>query len=172
MVQTAKVKEITHTEMPQRETEPTVINQTSIGTEVEYGGLLGREVRHQIGVSEPQAATSPTEALETKLPTLGVVEFPRDEDAKRNQRARANALMDAECLGFLGLFGKRKILHVEELNEHIKQTKDWLKLSLLIRADYLETLDSTVRITPEGLAAWHQLGQFKRLRDHSAAATE
>ena len=91
--------------------------------------------------------------------------FLQNEDSEKNRRARANALMDAQCLYYLKLFNKDKALYVEDLNECLEQTKDWLKISMLIRADYLEALDSTVRITPEGLTAWEQLNKFTHIRD-------
>jgi hypothetical protein len=167
MIQRTSNKEVTSTQLPQRETKPTVIDETNTVIEVEYGESLKREVQRKIGVRLSHAIASETEALETKLPVVGVGESLRDDDARRNQRARANALMDLECLGFLELFNRRRILQAEELSEYIKQAKDWLKLSLLIRADYLETLDSSIRITPEGLSAWRKLEQFKGLRDRT-----
>lgn len=82
-------------------------------------------------------------------------------DAAKNERAKANALMDEDCLVFLQLFYQKKVIFIDELQEYIKKPKQWLKLSLLIRADFLETLDSTVRVTPDGISAWNFLSRFK-----------
>lgn len=71
--------------------------------------------------------------------------------------------MDVECLGFLKLFCGNEQLMVDELSKYITRNTDWLKIALLIRADYLQSLDSTVRITSEGIAAWTDLNRLHNL---------
>lgn len=105
-----------------------------------------------------------TEGVERETPAASTTGLVVNEDTKKNQRAKANALMDAECLPLLKLFSERKTLFVDELGKHLRGPKDWLKISLLIRADFLEALDSTVRITPEGQEAWNRLRDFARGR--------
>jgi hypothetical protein len=48
------------------------------------------------------------------------------------------------------------------LDEYMQNKADWLKIALLVKADLLENLDSTVRITGEGARAWMELQRFKK----------
>lgn len=158
MEQTSRLKEVIHTELPERHTG--IRNETERSSET---SLLVPDNRKKLYSSKLQASTLGTEKEETESSILCPGEFPRDGDARKNQRAKANALMDIECLPFLKLFNEHKSFYVDELSQYLKQPRDWLKVSLLIRADFLETLDSTVRVTPEGQAAWEYLNQFRRL---------
>ncbi len=162
MVEKARFEAITHRTVSEVETEDVERDQTEKGTETPRSFQLAERAL-RIAAPEPSATASVVEAMQGEQPIRPVTEFPRDGDSKKMERARANALMDAECLHFLRLLKKHKYLSVEDLNSYIGKPKDWLKIATLVRADYLEALDSMVRITPEGLAAWEQLNQLRKL---------
>lgn len=133
--------------------------------------LLDRGVK-RIYLKEPRIANytveSSGEITESQQRLPSVRETIGAEDVERNERARGNALMDADCLRFLRMFSQRKYLYVDDLNKEIAEPKGWLKITMLVRADYLESLDSTVRITPEGLAAWESFRQLSEFRHDEA----
>ena len=106
-------------------------------------------------------AASTTDTVEPRQVLRRPSEQQDDEDARRNRRARANALMDAESLNLLKLFNEHKTFYVEDLSERLDRLTDWLKIALLVRADFIEVLGSTVRVTPDGLAAWKQLDALR-----------
>jgi hypothetical protein len=111
--------------------------------------------------------TYTAEAGETpKEPSYERLPAERDQAAegvRKTEEARASALMDRDCLRFLRVFSKDRYLTATELNERMTELNDWLKIALLVRADYLETLDSTVRITPSGQRAWEDFNKVMRL---------
>jgi len=167
MAQITKPEIITHTDVNELPAEQLEENQTEESIEIP-SDVLGGEGALHISALDLGTATSITGETERERSMQSTRVSLPDEASKRNERARANALMDSECLHFLRLFSKNKYFHIDELNEHVKQTSDWLKIALLVRADYLETLNSTIRITPEGQAAWQQLGRLRNLRSNEA----
>ena len=90
-----------------------------------------------------------------------------NEELERNKRARANAIMDRRCLEFLELFNQQGPLAADAISEFIKDNGDWLKIAVLIRADYLQNLDSVVRITQDGLQALLELNKMKEIKKDS-----
>jgi len=70
---------------------------------------------------------------------------------QRHQRARANALMDSACLFLLEKFGERQYIDINDLGLVIAGPLGWLKVCLLVRADFVEIIGSDLRITQEGV---------------------
>lgn len=134
-------------------------NQTEVEIEVEQS-VSDYDSR---SFSEIEEVT--TREGETDISEVYFREKDKEKEKDKNRRARASALMDGRCLHYLDVFKKNKALYVEELNERLEHTKDWLKISMLIRADFLETLDSTIRITTEGIEAWDLLNQLRNMPD-------
>lgn len=142
----------------------TEADQTEITLETSHPFAMSQEVQHLSAV-ESHATESAAEMGKKEEGIVSLREFDKDEEARKNERARANALMDIECLRFLRLFSEDHYLKIDDLSQHIKVTTDWLKIALLIRADYLQALDSTIRITTDGLAAWAELNQLEKVSD-------
>lgn len=155
MVQISKIGEVTYTATSERSVR---IDETE-GRPEQSTPSLERTKFLDSDKLQVCAQRTEREKSEPSVPYIGY--FPQDDDAKKNRRAKANALMDAKCLLFLKLFNESKTLCIDELTHHLEQPKDWLKISLLIRADFVEALDSTVRITPEGRQAWDRLTQLR-----------
>ncbi len=107
-------------------------------------------------------AESETEFMARERTEYKTKERKPEEDRIKNQRAKANALMDTRCLTFLNMLYKKGQLKVDELNEHIDENNDWIKIGLLMRADYVGSVDSSVRITDEGIYALEQLYDLKK----------
>lgn len=161
MVKASSSERIMETKATEQHDEPVMANQTEVEAEIARDKILDRPW-HSPSL-ESQITKAVTERAETEASAESLKEFPQDEDAEKNRRARANALMDMECLGFLKLFCDKEQLMVDELSNYVTRNKDWLKIALLIRADYLQSLDSTVRITLEGLEAWTELNRLQNL---------
>lgn len=156
-----------HTEATEVANEFTEADETEITLETTGPFAMSQEVQRLRAV-ESHVTESAVEMGEKEEEMLPLPEFDRNEEARKNERAKANALMDIECLRFLKLFSKSHYLKIDNLSQHIKVTTDWLKIALLIRADYLQALDSTIRITPDGLAAWAELIQLEKASSSEA----
>lgn len=147
-----------NTEIPEELNEQLVVDDAEVRTDL---ALVGGESEEKI----------------TDFGTASSAEgiFERREDASirvvgsyadlimQGERVRASALMDVNCLKFLGLFYDKRQLRVDAICEYIERDDDWLKIALLIKADFLESLDSMLRITADGAEAWVELQQFKKM---------
>ena len=112
------------------------------------------------GITQLSGSTLTSDTAEEKggIP-LGVAPASRNgvsksKDNVRNEKARASALMDLRCLEFLEVFMRERELGVETLGDQMETPKDWMKIVLLARADFVEPLDGVLRITSEGDEAW------------------
>lgn len=152
---------VIHTEAAEVANGFTEADQTEVTLETSGPFAMSQEVQH-LEAAESHVTELAVEMGEEEEVVVPLPEFDGNEEARKNERAKANALMDIECLRFLRLFSKSHYLKIDELSQHIKVTTDWLKIALLIRADYLQALDSTIRITPDGLAAWAELTQLEK----------
>jgi hypothetical protein len=97
------------------------------------------------------------------LPVVAPVS-PATRKTEAEEQKKASALMDRECLMYLAELSNGKIVHANELSKMISEPRSWLKVAMLVRADFVETLDSSVRITDEGLAAWGMVQRLARKR--------
>lgn len=162
MVQTIRPEEITDTELTELAAEPIITNQTERSLRVTRRAIPTEKIIRP-GIHEYFTASSVQDNAEFEWSGLVPEEPPRNGDFEKNEHARANALMDAGCLHYLRLFIKKQYYSADELSEHMKQTSDWIKIAILVRADYLQALDSTVRITPQGISAWERISQLKKM---------
>jgi hypothetical protein len=114
-------------------------------------------------ISDFATASSAEEVVERRPIASVKWPTPYEDLITKRVRARASALMDVNCLKFLGLFHEKRQLNVNTLGEHIEKNADWLKIALLVKADFLENLDSTLRITADGVEAWVELQRFQKM---------
>jgi hypothetical protein len=164
------VQRVIHETVPITEGHEIQVNQL-IGSQTEkdidkQSEGISTERVVQLGVPDANtictAAREDMEVTEIVSPSQSRESRIQDEEAQRDYRAKANALMDADCLQVLRLFNDKKYIIIGELNNLIKNPKSWLNIATLVKADYLEIMDSTVRITPEGKTAWEEFGQFQK----------
>ncbi len=162
MAPMAKAEEGSNTWQTEQQTGRNQVDQAESDTEITFGAGHGQaEGRIEPAEIDTAVAASTTDTVEPRQVLRRPSEQQDDEDARRNRRARANALMDAESLNLLKLFNEHKTFYVEDLSERLDRLTDWLKIALLVRADFIEVLGSTVRVTPDGLAAWKQLDALR-----------
>lgn len=80
-----------------------------------------------------------------------------DSFRRRSEQAKAVALMDIGCLRLLGAFCQQGKFYIDSMGELVSTPQDWIRIALLVRADFIEPLGSIVRVTSEGKQAWKDL---------------
>ena len=163
MAQIVKLSENYRTEMPDIQSGQWSDEDAGLSTETTE--CIPYEEKQRERSVDISTASSSDELLEKE--TSYISDRALNEELQRNERARANAIMDQRCLEFLQLFNQKGPLTADEINEFVVNTGDWLKIALLMRADYLQNLDSVVRITQDGLSALLQLNKVRELNKSS-----
>ncbi|GEM_PF-4703582 len=161
MARIVRLKDSYQTDLPERQPEQISWEEKEGITGVSWVSPSEEDIT--IGYVDFGTASSPKEITEKEDKSGLLRGHEEDEDSIRNQHAKANALMDSDCLRFLELFTEKEYFGVDQLADHIGEYRYWLKIALLVRADYLQVLDSTLRITPEGQAALADLNKLKAI---------
>ncbi len=159
--------EIYQTEVGEVQAEQPEIGGEEMSTEA-GSYVMAREATAELGVPDLSTSSSAEEIEKREGIITGQKKQMPNEDSIKNERARANALMDSRCLDFLSLFSEKEQISVNELSEYIEINDDWLKIALLIRADYLQGLDSTLRITSEGATDFKRLSSIRELSEQES----
>lgn len=161
MARIVRIGESYQTDLPEEQSEQISWGEHEDITGVSWAGLCEEGVT--IEDFDFGTASSPKEITEVEDKSGFFGTRDKNKDSVRSQHAKANALMDSDCLRFLELFTKKEYFVVDQLAKYIEENRYWLKIALLIKADYLQVLDSTLRITPEGLVAWADLRKLKEI---------
>jgi hypothetical protein len=144
-----------NTEMPEKRNEQLATDDAEVRIDLALAEEVSKEKIEDFGTASSWKRIIERIATSSGGPYVDLI--------VKGERARASALMDANCLKFLGLLYDKRQLSVAAICEHIEKNDDWLKIALLIKADFLENLDSMLRITAEGVEAWAKLQQFKKM---------
>ncbi|MBI4338802.1 MAG: hypothetical protein HY680_02475 [Chloroflexi bacterium] len=118
------------------------------------GALPAGALRDETDSSLTLSAFRPRDAMDEASP------IRRPAWLEAQQRARALAVMDQIALSYMASLAHGKIEHVNEFATKVEEPRGWLKLASLVQAGYVELVDSSVRITPEGQAALEALRDF------------
>jgi len=150
-----------HTEIP--EVRDATIRKEESGSiiDAEELGGMSEETLWKYGY-DVGTSGSETEFMSSERMEYRTAERKPEGDRIKNQRAKANALMDTRCLTFLNMLYKKGQLKIDELSEYIDGNDDWIKIGLLMRADYVGSVDSSVQITGEGIYDLEQLYDLKK----------
>jgi len=158
MARLFRLQDSYNTEVPEKRTEQFADDAAEVRTDlVLEEGISPEKIPDFATASSVEEIIEGRPIASMKWPT------PYENLITKNVRARASALMDLNCLKFLGLFHEKRHLNVDALGEHIEKNADWLKIALLVKADLLENLDSTLRITADGIEAWVELQRFQKI---------
>ena len=141
----------------------------------EAGNVLASTASAELGEGGPASATlSWEQEAGTTSPGRRSGGPPPAEarQLRSSQEASAAALMDAKALLYLGLLRDGKVVPAAELGGVVEEPRDWLKFALLAKAEYVDVLDGSVRITGTGLEALDMIARAAAAARRSAAEPE
>ena len=104
---------------------------------------------------------SGSEAPSVRSERMFVDASSESQDSQKSRRAKALASVDSNCLFLLTQINERPVFPAAQLNNLMTEPKQWLNIARLVRADFLETLDSSVRITQEGQQALRNIASLR-----------